>query len=192
MCRRCRAQFDFHLGFQVVCNRDTGFEFISGRDQHRHARRDHKRSANQGFALGRPGGVIRNRNRHHLEGAVKKIRHIVSDFARSRVGPENTRPKHHRLFRDALERIKPLNVAAAAEGRDRAEQGKFRNDQIDDLRGLDLERALAKEKADRVRCFKIGDLQDSLIHREENDFGGAIRLVGDVKRFSRLDRGQRL
>src|SRR5437764_333788 len=83
MCRRCRAQFDFHLGFQVVCNRDTGFEFIS-------------------------------------------------------------------------------------------------------------ERALAKEEADRVRCFKIGDLQDSLIDREENDLAGAICLVRKAKRFSRLDRWRRL
>ena len=192
MCRRCRAQFDFHLGFQVVCNRDTGFKFISGRDQHRHARRDHKRSANQGFALGRAGGVIRNRNRHDLERAVKKIRHIANDFTRGWICLENTRPKHHRLFCDALERIKPLNVAAAAEGRDRAEQGKFWNDQIDDLRGLDLERALAKEEPDRVRCFKIGDLQNSFIDREENDLAGAICLVGNVKRFSRLDRGRRL
>ena len=85
-----------------------------------------------------------------------------------------------------------MNVAAAAEGRDRAEQGKFRNDQIDDLRGLDPERALAKEEADRVRCFKIGDLQDSLIDREENDLAGAICLVRKAKRFSRLDRWRRL
>ena len=60
------------------------------------------------------------------------------------------------------------------------------------MRGLDPERALAKEEPDRVRCFKIGDLQNSFIDREENDLAGAICLIGNVKRFSRLDRGRRL
>ena len=118
MCRGCGAQFDFHLSFQVVCNRDTGFKFISRSDEHRHTGRDYKRPTNQRLAFGRVSGVVGNRDRHDLKHAVKKIWHIVNDFTRGRVGLENAGPKHHRLFRDALEWIKPLNIAPAAKSRD--------------------------------------------------------------------------
>ena len=79
-----------------------------------------------------------------------------------------------------------------AERGQRAKQRKFRNDKIDNLRRLDAERAFAEEKSERIRRFVIGDLQNSLVDREDDDLAGPIGLVTDVQRLARLRIGRRI
>ena len=103
-----RAQLDLGVlsrAFDVIGDGHAGFEFIARRGQHRHARRDYERSANQCLTLARSDGVIRNRDRHDFQGAVEIIRHIVNDFALYVISVNNARPKHHRLVSNPFEWI---------------------------------------------------------------------------------------
>ncbi len=122
----------------VVRHGDADFENVARRGHGRHARRDDERPAHNRILLGRTGRVGRNGHGHDGERAVEIIGHIVGDFALGPVGIDHARPENDRLFRDALERIQTLlGVAIAARRRTGAEDGKFRHDQIDDLRRFD-------------------------------------------------------
>ena len=77
-------------------------------------------------------------------------------------------------------------TAVATERGEGTQQRKFRNDKIDNLRRLHAESAFAKEIGERVRRFVIGNLQNSLIDREDNDLAGPIGFVADVQRLARL------
>src|SRR5207244_2496238 len=103
-----RAQFDIRVlprAFNIVGNGHAGFELITRRGEHWNAWRDYERTANERFTFARTDGVVRNRDGHDLERAVKVIRHVVTDFALLIVGVDDARPDHDRLFSDALERI---------------------------------------------------------------------------------------
>ena len=79
--------------------------------------------------------------------------------------------------------------AVAAKSRERTEQRKFRNDEIDNLRRLDAKRAFAKEISERIRRLVVGDLQNSLIDRENDNLAGTVGFVPDVQRFAGLRFG---
>ncbi len=181
---------DLHLRIfagtlDVVRNGYADLEVVAGRGQDRHARRDHKRSANQCVALRRAGRVIGHRHSHYRERAAEIIRHVVDDFACRWVGVHDTRPIDHRLFGDPLEGIQLLPiVAVTAERGHRAQNGKFRHDQVHDLRGFDAEGALAEEEAERIGQLVIAHLQDALIDREDRDPGGPVGLIADMKRLA--------
>src|SRR6266404_9197021 len=72
------------------------------------------------------------------------------------------------------------------------EQRKFRNDKIDNLRRLHAERAFTKEISERIRRLVVGDLQDSLIDRENDNLAGTVGFVPDVQRFAGLRFGSSL
>src|SRR4030095_4312486 len=96
-------------------------------------------------------------------------------------------------FRDPLERIQSLRpFAVAAKSGKGTEQRKFRNDKIDNLRRLHAERAFAKEVSERIRRLVVGDLQNSLIDRENNNLARSVGFVRDVQRFAGLRFGWRL
>ena len=57
---------------------------------------------------------------------------------------------------------------------------------IDNLRRLHTESAFAEENAERIRRLVIGDLQNSLIDREDDDLARTIGFVADMQRFARL------
>ena len=167
------AQFDLGVrarAFDVVGDGDAGFKFVARRGQDRHARRDHERSANECVTISGPDRLAGNADRHYFQVPIKEIGNVVGDFTRGRVGVENARPKDDRLFCDALERIQLLHFAAvSAKGGKRAQEREFRDDKIDNLRRLDAERAFAEEISKWIRHFVIGDLQNSLIDREDDD-----------------------
>ncbi len=108
------------------------------------------------------------------------------------VGVDDARPKHDRLIGDAFEGIQPLDVAAAAEGRDGTQEREFGNDKIDNLGGVDSEHAFAEIELERVRRFVIGDLQNSLVDCEDDDLARSVRFVIDVQRFARSRAQRRL
>ncbi len=152
--------------------------------------RDDKRPANQRIALGRAGRVGCHRHRHDGQRAAEIIGHVVNHFARRRVGIDDSRPEHDRLFGHALERIQLLLlVAVAAESGHRAQDRKFRDDQVHDLGGLNPERAFAEEEAERIGQLVIAHLQDALIDCEDRDPRRPVGLVADAQRFARFRDG---
>ena len=54
------------------------------------------------------------------------------------------------------------------------------------MRRLHAERAFAKEVSERIRRLVIGDLQNSLIDRENDNLAGTVGFVPDVQRFAGL------
>ncbi len=101
----------------------------------------------------------------------------------ARAGVDDAGPEDDRLFRDALEGIELL-LAVAAEGRGAAQDGEFRQDEIDDLLRLHHQRGLAEEVRERVGKLIIADLQDALIDREDRDARRPVGLVADVQRLA--------
>ena len=80
-----------------------------------------------------------------------------------------------------------MNFAAVATERgEGTQQRKFRNYEIDNLRRLHAESAFAKEIGERVRRPVIGNLQNSLVDREDDDLAWPIGFVADVQRFARF------
>ena len=79
-----------------------------------------------------------------------------------------------------------MNVAAAAKCRHRAQQRKFRNDEIDNLRGVDAQHAFAEVKSERIRRFVIGDLKNSFVDGENDNLTRPIGFVIDVQWFARF------
>ena len=184
-----RMQLDLGVragAFDVVCHGHARLELIAGRGEHGHARGDYKRSANQSAALGRPYRVVRDRDSHDFQRAVEIIGHVINDFTLRVVGVDDAGPKHDRFFRYSFERIQTLNVAAAAESRDRTQERKFRNNQIDDLRGVDPQRAFTKIKCQRIGCLVVCDLKNSFIDREDDDLAWSIRVISDAQRLTRF------
>ena len=185
MLRAFRA--NLHLGvfagpFDVVRDGHADLEFVAGRGQDRHARRDDKRSANQRIALRRAGRIVRHRHRHDRQRAAEIIRHIIDHFARvvsaSMIPDQNTTGF-------SVTRLNGFNcfcdVAVATEGGDRAQDRELRHDQIDDLRRLDAERAFAEEEPERIGQLVIAHLQNALIDREDRDLRWPIGLVADAQ-----------
>ena len=68
---------------------------------------------------------------------------------------------------------------------------EFRNDQIEDLRGLHLERALLEEEAERIGGLVARDLEDALVDTEDDDSRRLLRLVFDLDDVARLDQIRR-
>ena len=66
------------------------------------------------------------------------------------------------------------------------QNGKLRQNEIDDLRGLDRERGLAEEIAKRIGRLEIGHLQNALVDREDDDARRPIGLVADLERLARF------
>ena len=119
-----RAQFDLGVragAFHIIGKGHAGLEFVSRRSEHRHARCNYKRPANQRLALARSHRIIRDRHSHDLQRAIEIIRHVINDFALGAIGIDDARPKDDWLFRDPLEGIQALIVAAAAERRHRTQ-----------------------------------------------------------------------
>ena len=88
-------------------------------------------------------------------------------------------------------------VGIAARRRQLQEALEFRQDQIEDLRSLDLQHPLLKEVRQRIRILIPRHLQDAFIHRQQRDPRGLRRRHLHRQSRARLDlsrdtQGERL
>ena len=78
-------------------------------------------------------------------------------------------PVRHRrlaLFGERVQVPREAAIGIAARRRQFQEALEFRQDQIQDLRGLNLQHPLLKKERQRIRVLVSRHLQDTLVHRQ--------------------------
>ena len=96
----------------------------------------------------------------------------------------------------ALERVQVFGqrAFAVATGRGCHEAFKFRQDQIENLRGMNVESALLKEKSKGIRRLITRNLQDAFIHDKHHHAGRPLGRATEsehVAWFDLIRRGDR-
>lgn len=119
------------------------------------------------------------------------VRHAVLEVAFAR-HIHDARPIGHRLVVLALEGIELATdgVAAVTAGRRRGLQFlEVRQDQVENLRRLHFQHALAEEEFQRIAQLVMGHAQDAFIHREYHHpcrLGGVQPEGGGLARLDQL------
>ena len=163
---------------EIVGDADADIGLVAGRQRGGRIGREHEIAAHRGGSPPRADQVGRHRHRHHAQLAVEIVRHRVLEILLA-VHVDDAGPVDHRLVALALEGIElaPDRVAAVAARRRRGHQLlEVGQDEVEDLRRLHVEHALAEEELQRIAELVVRDLQDAFVHREHHDARGLCRM----------------
>ena len=118
-------------------------------------------------------GAFVDGHRHHPQRAVEVVGHGVAELTLA-LHVDDARPVHRRRFAAALEGVEEARIRAALvtpRGRLRHQALELGQQQVEDLRGTHLQRALLEEVAQRIGHLVARDLQDAFVHREQHRAG---------------------
>ena len=185
-------QFKLHLCRRVEVAEHPGadVEHIPRRHKGRHVGRDHDRAAHVGIGFADAHAVTVHRHRKQVQLAVEAVRHLVMQYGFASGQVDQSRPPSHRRLVFTLERVEVIGQGAfrIATGRCPTEQtAEFRQDQVKDLTGADLQRSLLEEEAQRIRRLVARHLQDAFVHRVHHRATWAVGVDLDVEHLPRLD-----
>ena len=183
-----RLHFDMHgkcipASLHVVHDRHTDFDLVSRRCHRRDVRADDEMIAHDRARFLHADGVVGNGHRHDLQRPVEIVGYLVLDRSRSAAGRQDSGPEHHGGLVFSLERIESSIECAlsfVASRRQRPlDEGVLGEDEIQDLGRADLQGALGKEVIERAGREVLRHLQNSFIHRVDNDLSRLRRAVRD-------------
>ena len=179
---------------EVVGHAHADLGLVAGRQRGWHVRRQHEIAAHGGGGFRRADAIGRHRHRHHAQLAVEVVRHGVAEVLLA-IDIDNARPVHHRLVALALERIElaaDRRIRIAARCRHRHQLLEVGQDQVEDLRGGDLQHAFAEEELQRIAQLVTRHLQDAFVHRKHHRPGRLRGMQFEGHRVARLDQRRRL
>ena len=168
-------------------------EHVAGGRHRQDIGRKHERPAHGRLRRGGAHRLFADRHRHHFQGAAERIRDDEIEFARIGAGLHDARPVDRGFVQGPLERVQVgsqralgrVHGAAADTGMlDIA--AEFRQDQVQHLEGLDVQRPLFQEMPDGIGQRIVRDLQDPLVDRENDDLRFAVRSVRNRHLFAGL------